>query len=91
MTNGSYRVSEFNDGFRVMNLNSWQSQGDPKRPVALLQTGQSVKPRFCKLEGYKAAVGDLTQSATFLPLNTPKIMEIECLLSAQNLTPTLYP
>jgi len=64
---------------------------DPKRPVALLQTGQSAKARFCKLESYKAAVGDLTQSATFLPLNTPKIMEIEYLLSAQNLAPTLYP
>ncbi|OAI17125.1 hypothetical protein A1359_06425 [Methylomonas lenta] len=65
----------------------WSAANDPKRPVALLQTGQSAKA----LEGYKAGVGDLTQSATFLPLNTPKIMEIECLLSAQNLTPTLYP
>jgi hypothetical protein len=46
VTNGSYRVSEFNDGFRVMNLNSWQSQGDPFLPLALLQTGQSAKARF---------------------------------------------
>lgn len=32
-------------------------------PVALLQTGQSAKSRFSELEGYKAAIGDLTQSA----------------------------
>jgi len=29
-------------------------------PVAFLQTGQSAKSRFCELEGYKAAIGDLT-------------------------------
>jgi hypothetical protein len=31
--------------------------------VAFLQTRQSAKPRFCELERYKAAIGDLTQSA----------------------------
>ncbi|WP_231879400.1 hypothetical protein [Methylomonas koyamae] len=38
---------------------------DPKRPVTLLQTGQSAKARFCKLEGYKAAVGAKLQIAHF--------------------------
>jgi hypothetical protein len=36
---------------------------DPNLPVAFLQTGQSAKSSSCELEGYKAAIGDLTQSA----------------------------
>jgi hypothetical protein len=36
---------------------------DPFLPVTFLQTGQSAKSRFCELEGHKAAIGDLTQSA----------------------------
>jgi hypothetical protein len=36
---------------------------DPFLPVAFLQTGQSAKSRFCELEGYKAAIGDLNQTA----------------------------
>jgi hypothetical protein len=38
---------------------------DPFLPVAFLQTGQSAKSRFCELEGHKAAIGDLTQSANY--------------------------
>ncbi|OAI05284.1 hypothetical protein [Methylomonas methanica] len=91
VTNGRFQVSEFHDSFRAMNLKSGQSPGDPNLTVAFLQTGPSAKSRFCELEGYKAAVSDLTQLATFPPLITPKIMEIEYLLSSQNLTPTLYP
>jgi len=37
--------------------------GDPVLPVAILQTGQLAKPRACELDIYKAAIGDLTQSA----------------------------
>jgi len=36
---------------------------DPFLPVKILQTGQSAKSRFCELEGYKAAIGELTLSA----------------------------
>jgi hypothetical protein len=36
---------------------------DPFLTVGLLHTGQSAKSRLCEQEGYKAAVGDLTQSA----------------------------
>lgn len=36
---------------------------DPFLTVAFLQTGQSAKSRSCELEVYKAAIGDLTQSA----------------------------
>ncbi|WP_231890758.1 hypothetical protein, partial [Methylomonas koyamae] len=32
---------------------------DPNRSFALLQSGQSAKARFWKLEEYKAAIGDL--------------------------------
>ena len=38
---------------------------DPFLTVAFLQTGQSAKSRSCELEVYKAAIGDLTQSANF--------------------------
>ena len=31
--------------------------------VAFLQTGQPAKSRFCELDGQKAVIGDLTQSA----------------------------
>jgi hypothetical protein len=91
VTNGRFQESEFNGSFPAMNLKSGQSPADPNLTVAFLQTGPSAKSRFCELEGYKAAVSDLTQLATFPPLITPKIMEIEYLLSSQNLTPTLYP
>jgi len=91
VTNGGFRVLEFNDSFPAINLRSGRSTPDPNLTVAFLQTGPSAKSRFCELEGYKAAVSDLTQLATFPPLITPKIMEIEYLLSSQNLTPTLYP
>ena len=36
---------------------------DPIRPVSSLLSGRSAKSRLCELELYKAAVGDLTQSA----------------------------
>ena len=36
---------------------------DPIRPVSSLPSGRSAKSRLCELELYKAAVGDLTQSA----------------------------
>ncbi|BBL60777.1 hypothetical protein MKFW12EY_43900 (plasmid) [Methylomonas koyamae] len=57
--------SKFNDSFQAMCVKSGRSPVDPKRPVTLLQTGQSAKARFCKLEGYKAAVGAKLQIAHF--------------------------
>ena len=36
---------------------------DPIRPVSSLLSGRSAKSRLRELELYKAAVGDLTQSA----------------------------
>ncbi|MEQ1528976.1 MAG: hypothetical protein ABL925_06640, partial [Methylococcales bacterium] len=47
VTNGRLRVSEFNDGFRAMNLRGRQSHGDPNPSIEFLQTGQSAKCRFC--------------------------------------------
>ncbi|OAH99968.1 hypothetical protein A1353_19815 [Methylomonas methanica] len=61
MTNGRFQVSEFNDSFPAMNLKSGRSPGDPNWPFALLLTGQSVKARFCKVELYKAAIGNISQ------------------------------
>ncbi len=46
-----------------MNLKRCQSHPDPIRPVTSLLSGRSAKSRLCELELYKAAVGDLTQSA----------------------------
>jgi hypothetical protein len=40
---------------------------DPFLTVAFLQSGHSVKSRFFELEDYKAAIGDLTQSAITRP------------------------
>jgi len=42
---------------------SCEAKTDPFLPVTILQTGQSAKSRFCELEGYKAAIGELTLSA----------------------------
>jgi hypothetical protein len=58
VTNGRFQESEFNGSFPAMNLKSGQSPADPLLPVGFLQAGQSVKPIFCKLELYKAAIGD---------------------------------
>jgi len=44
-------------------LKRCQSHPDPIRPVTSLLSGRSAKSRLCELELYKAAVGDLTQSA----------------------------
>ncbi|MDO8941087.1 MAG: hypothetical protein Q7U98_18185 [Methylicorpusculum sp.] len=63
LTTGRFLVSEFNDRFPAMNLKRRRSPGDPFLPLAVLQTGQSAKTRFCELEGYKADVGDLNQTA----------------------------
>jgi hypothetical protein len=67
VTSGRFQVSEFNVSFPVMNLRSGQSRHDPLQPVVLLQTGHSTKSRFCKLEVYKAAIGDLAQSVKLQP------------------------
>jgi hypothetical protein len=44
-------------------LSELKGEIDPFLPLALLQTGQSVKSRFLEREGYKAAFGDLILSA----------------------------
>jgi hypothetical protein len=60
-------IIEFNDRFGMqLSENSWldgREVIDPNRPDVVLQTGQSIKSRICELEGYKAAVGNLNQSA----------------------------
>ena len=48
-----------NGGFSILPTGSI----DPIRPVSSLLSGRSAKSRLCELELYKAAVGDLTQSA----------------------------
>jgi len=46
----------------------WSAENDPFLPLALLQSGQSGKARFCELDVYNAAVGDLNQTAKTIPL-----------------------
>jgi hypothetical protein len=67
VTNGRYQELEFNGSFSAMNRKSGRSTPDPLQPVVLLQTGHSTKSRFCKLEVYKAAIGDLAQSVKLQP------------------------
>ena len=57
------RQARANGGFSVRRTGSI----DPIRPVSSLLSGRSAKSRLCELELYKAAVGDLTQSATTGP------------------------
>jgi hypothetical protein len=57
-----YRNKKANQVFGLV-LWHWLAAIDPFLPVALLQTGQSAKSRFCELECYKAAFGDFTLPA----------------------------
>jgi hypothetical protein len=63
VTNGSFRESEFNVSFPAMYLMSGRSTPDPNPSIELLQTGHSVKYRFCELLAYKADVGGLNLPA----------------------------
>ena len=54
------RQARANGGFSILPTGTT----DPIRPVSSLLSGRSAKSRLCELELYKAAVGDLTQSAS---------------------------
>jgi len=63
--------------------------------VALFQTGQSAKSRFCELEVYKAVIGHLTKSAKTghrgCWRNFPSQSSANGSFSASNLTSFLAP
>ena len=66
---------------------------DPIRPVSSLPSGRSAKSRLCELELYKAAVGDLTQSAITSRWRSsqdfPRWMVVDDRFTATNLNPVL--
>ena len=64
------------DRFRAMSFRSGLTQPDPLRSDDLLQSGQTVESRFRDLEPHKAAVSDLTQSASFR--RSPSAAERQC-------------
>jgi hypothetical protein len=70
VTNGSFQVSEFNDGFPAMNLKNGRSTPDPNPSIEFLQTGHSAKYRFFALLDYKADVSGLNLSANLRHSNS---------------------